>query len=187
MVSTHLKNMLVKLDHFPKVRGENKQIFELPPPSHPSKSSGFGSFQPFRAELGQDTRPLFDKDCNWANQGLSPTTSNKGLDPQKTRAKRNGSKIAKVGLPPPENYILFHLKRDHVKRKGLSSKQHFSGELVFRGVGTERMIAKPLYNPISGTGIDYTLRKNERLQSWPKGMEITSMNLGLKFAVPKQS
>ena len=26
--------MLVKLDRFPKDRGINKQIFELPPPSH---------------------------------------------------------------------------------------------------------------------------------------------------------
>ena len=25
---THLKNMLVKLDHFPKDRGENKELFE---------------------------------------------------------------------------------------------------------------------------------------------------------------
>ena len=29
-----LKNMLVKLDHFPKDGGESKKIFELPPPSH---------------------------------------------------------------------------------------------------------------------------------------------------------
>jgi len=27
---THLKNMLVKLDHFPNFRVKNKQIFELP-------------------------------------------------------------------------------------------------------------------------------------------------------------
>ena len=31
VVSTHLKNMLVKLDHFPRDRGEKK--IELPPPS----------------------------------------------------------------------------------------------------------------------------------------------------------
>ena len=29
---THLKNMLVKLDNFPRVRGENPKMFELPPP-----------------------------------------------------------------------------------------------------------------------------------------------------------
>ena len=28
---THLKNMLVKLDHFPKVRGENKKYLKPPP------------------------------------------------------------------------------------------------------------------------------------------------------------
>ena len=33
MVSTHLKHMLVKLNHFPKDRGENKQCSK-PPPSH---------------------------------------------------------------------------------------------------------------------------------------------------------
>ena len=31
MVSTPLKNMLVKLDHFPKVRGENKKSVKPPP------------------------------------------------------------------------------------------------------------------------------------------------------------
>ena len=32
VVSPHLKNMLVKLDHFPRDRGEKKNtIFELPP------------------------------------------------------------------------------------------------------------------------------------------------------------
>ena len=31
---THLKNMLVKLDHFPICRGENNKMFELPPPTH---------------------------------------------------------------------------------------------------------------------------------------------------------
>ena len=31
-VSTHLKNMLVKLNHHPQVRLKNKKIFELPPP-----------------------------------------------------------------------------------------------------------------------------------------------------------
>ena len=30
---THLQNMLVKLEIFPNFRGENKKIFELPPPS----------------------------------------------------------------------------------------------------------------------------------------------------------
>ena len=33
-VSPHLKNMLVKLDHFPKVRMNIKKIFELPQPSN---------------------------------------------------------------------------------------------------------------------------------------------------------
>ena len=31
---THLKNMLVKLDHFPKVRGANKKYLETPPRFH---------------------------------------------------------------------------------------------------------------------------------------------------------
>ena len=31
MVSTHLKNMLVKLDHFPKDRDENKRHLKTPP------------------------------------------------------------------------------------------------------------------------------------------------------------
>ena len=31
LVSTHLKNMLVQLELFPNFRGENKNIFELPP------------------------------------------------------------------------------------------------------------------------------------------------------------
>ena len=31
--STYLKNMLVKLDHFPQGSGVKKYIFELPPPS----------------------------------------------------------------------------------------------------------------------------------------------------------
>ena len=31
VVSTHLKNMIVKLDHFPKVRGENKKYLKPPP------------------------------------------------------------------------------------------------------------------------------------------------------------
>ena len=30
VVSTHLKNMLVKLDHFPRVRGENKKCLKPP-------------------------------------------------------------------------------------------------------------------------------------------------------------
>ena len=30
--TTHLKKIFVKLDHFPKDRGEHKKIFELPPP-----------------------------------------------------------------------------------------------------------------------------------------------------------
>ena len=33
LVSIHLKSMLVKLDHFPKVRGEHKTYLK-PPPSH---------------------------------------------------------------------------------------------------------------------------------------------------------
>ena len=32
-ISTRLKNMLVRLDHFPKDRGEHEKIFELPSPS----------------------------------------------------------------------------------------------------------------------------------------------------------
>ena len=32
VVSTPLKNMLVKMGIFPNFRGENKKIFELPPP-----------------------------------------------------------------------------------------------------------------------------------------------------------
>ena len=32
VVSTHLKNMFVNLEIFPKFRGENFKIFELPPP-----------------------------------------------------------------------------------------------------------------------------------------------------------
>ena len=32
LVSTHLKNMLVKLDHFPNDRGEHWKIFKKPPP-----------------------------------------------------------------------------------------------------------------------------------------------------------
>ena len=34
-ISTHLKNMLVKLDHLPRDQGDNKNIFELPPRSLP--------------------------------------------------------------------------------------------------------------------------------------------------------
>ena len=34
MVSTQLKNMLVKLDHFPRDRGENKTYLKLPPRHH---------------------------------------------------------------------------------------------------------------------------------------------------------
>jgi len=40
---TPLKNMLVKLDHFPRDRGENDRIFELPPPSqdHQDHQAGY--------------------------------------------------------------------------------------------------------------------------------------------------
>ena len=40
---THLKNMLVKLDHFPRVRGENKKN-ELPPPSYVDYHFWWGVF-----------------------------------------------------------------------------------------------------------------------------------------------
>ena len=37
MVSIPLKNItVVRLDHFPRDRGENQKIFELPPPSNSS-------------------------------------------------------------------------------------------------------------------------------------------------------
>ncbi len=36
MVSTHLKNMLVKIGSFPQGSGWKQKIFELPPPSHTS-------------------------------------------------------------------------------------------------------------------------------------------------------
>ena len=38
---THLKNMLVKMDHFPRVRGENKKYLKPPPSSLSHYLPGF--------------------------------------------------------------------------------------------------------------------------------------------------
>ena len=45
VVSTHLKNMLVKLDHFHRYRGENSQKYLKPPPGK--------SFQPKNCQTPQ--------------------------------------------------------------------------------------------------------------------------------------
>ena len=51
VVSTHLKNMLVKLDYFPKFRGENKK--KLKPPSRaPSEKKSQGANAP-KNHLGE--------------------------------------------------------------------------------------------------------------------------------------
>ena len=39
VVSTHLKNMLVKWDHFPKDKGENKKTYLKPPPRWDSNAA----------------------------------------------------------------------------------------------------------------------------------------------------
>ena len=51
VVSTHLKNMLVKLDHLPKVRGENKKYLKAPPRFHSFMCIPFILFGQFHSSM----------------------------------------------------------------------------------------------------------------------------------------
>ena len=56
---THLKNLLVKLDHFPRVRGENKKSSKPPPTVGPYKPlrTWVDEFIPYYMEIMGVDRP----------------------------------------------------------------------------------------------------------------------------------
>ena len=120
---THLKNMLVNLDHFPNFRGENKKSLK-PPPRNPLKRMQrtivVTSFSPTRYNFRNGWNPK--NHPNWTGKSSEPSSSMFGFHcvhfpgcifPSKNETP-SGSKLLKMQLSkiPSQSLIcnLWNLK-----------------------------------------------------------------------------
>ena len=119
---THPKNMrTVRLDHFPKFRGEHTKIFELPPPSlyfFGGKNVAFfsGQWAPSDSDEKLSYGGVFSSlRCADRNREVAP----------------NRSQIMKGFVIPPQLLVLSHVHLVHFQHQLLDVLHHNKEPILF--------------------------------------------------------
>ena len=119
---THLKNMVVKLEIFPRFRAENLKIFEKAPPS------SFGMHKFWGYNLGGPSRPpkylLFCRKMTWIHSGIFH--HQRCWDRQVTQKKKNVPGKIPQYRKPLQNLKTYYAKKN--KKKTGSTWKRFGSD-----------------------------------------------------------